>query len=31
MSYLKKITIDTHHKQDFIMIDRYLNEALEES
>lgn len=31
MSYLKKITIDTHHKQDFVMIDRYLNEALEES
>lgn len=31
MSYLKKIDIKTHTKQDFLMLDAYLEESLKES
>lgn len=31
MSYLKKVEIRTHTKQDFLMLDAYLEEALKES
>lgn len=31
MSFLKKISVTTHSKQEFVMLDRELNEALRES